>query len=573
MTDKHKTLTLSIAVLSISLCTAVSLTLYLLYSTAIKEEMERLTETVQSHARLIEAVSRFDKQHSDDYPKGPFEATLSQIREAHANYKGFGVTGEFTLAKLVDGEIVFLLRHKYMDTSTPRPVPINTPLAEPMRLALSGQSGVIVGLDYRGEKVLASFEPIKEMGLGLVAKIDFTEIRKPFYRTAGIVGCITLLIVLISVYILLRFNPFLNKLEEERLRVRNYLDVAGIMILALDSKGQITLINRKGCEVLEASAEQIVGLSWFEKFVLKDEQKNVFSAFQELMAGKIENIEFFENKIISMNGTVKLIFWTNRMLRDKQGQITGILSSGEDITARRNFETMLEESNKELDDFAYIASHDLKEPLRGIMNYSNFLLEDYGEQFDEDGRSKLNTLVFLGQRLSDFISSLLTFSRVGRLEYAYQETDLNAVVEDVISSIQVSLNEENIVVRMPQTLPTILCDKIRMREVFLNLISNAMKYNDKPEKWIEIGTQEAESEGGGMVFYVRDNGIGIREKHIDKVFMIFKRLHGRDKYGGGTGAGLTIVKKIIEKHGGSIWLKSTFGEGTTFYFTLGRIYR
>lgn len=130
---------------------------------------------------------------------------------------------------------------------------------------------------------------------------------------------------------------------------------------------------------------------------------------------------------------------------------------------------------------------------------------------------------------------------------------------------------------MPRPLPTVLCDRVRIGEVFRNLITNAMKYNDKPEKWVEIGVVNdggMDHDGGVVndhyVFYVRDNGIGIQEKHQDTIFRIFKRLHTRDKFGGGTGVGLTIVKKIIERHKGRIWVESTQGEGATFKFTLGK---
>ena len=226
----------------------------------------------------------------------------------------------------------------------------------------------------------------------------------------------------------------------------------------------------------------------------------------------------------------------------------------------------LDQSNKELDDFAYIASHDLKEPLRGIHNFSSFLLEDYAEKLDDDGRSKLETLMRLTRRMETLIDSLLQFSRLGRVDLGLDRVDLNQVVAEILDSLAISLREDRIEVRVPRPLPTVEADRVRVGEIFHNLIVNAMKYNDKPEKWIEIGWRE--QEGGPPVFYVRDNGIGIPEKHHDAVFRIFKRLHGRDKYGGGTGAGLTIVKKIVERHHGRIWLESSAGEGTTFYFTL-----
>lgn len=226
----------------------------------------------------------------------------------------------------------------------------------------------------------------------------------------------------------------------------------------------------------------------------------------------------------------------------------------------------LDQSNKELDDFAYIASHDLKEPLRGIHNFSSFLLEDYGGKLDGEGRSKLETLMRLTRRMETLIDSLLQYSRLGRVDLAIDRVDLNEIVAEILDSLAISLREEKVEARVPRPLPPVRADRARVGEIFYNLIVNAMKYNDKAEKHIEIGWRE--NPEGPPVFYVRDNGIGIPEKHHDAVFRIFKRLHGRDKYGGGTGAGLTIVKKIVERHHGRIWVESSAGEGTTFYFTL-----
>jgi signal transduction histidine kinase len=238
--------------------------------------------------------------------------------------------------------------------------------------------------------------------------------------------------------------------------------------------------------------------------------------------------------------------------------------------AERNVE--LAQSNRELDDFAYIASHDLKEPLRGIHNFAVFLLEDYGEKLDAEGRAKLETLPRLTRRMDDLIDSLLQFSRVGRVDLAIDQVDLAEIVAGVVESLAVALEEQRVEVRVPRPLPTVRCDRARVGEIFRNLLANAVKYNDKPEKWVEIGFEDARRDGAGRppIFYVRDNGIGIPGKHQDAIFRIFKRLHGRDQFGGGTGAGLTIVKKIVERHHGRVWVESAPGEGSTFYFTLER---
>ncbi|MCY7277519.1 MAG: GAF domain-containing protein, partial [Phormidesmis sp. CAN_BIN44] len=250
--------------------------------------------------------------------------------------------------------------------------------------------------------------------------------------------------------------------------------------------------------------------------------------------------------------------------------IVGIILKQADDLATINLE--LERSNTELDSFAYIASHDLKEPLRGIHNYSNFLMEDYAAVLDADGVSKLNTVVRLTQRMEDLINSLLHYSRLGRAELSRQPTNLAEVTRQAIDTLRISQPQSSIEFRLPRPLPTIHCDRTQISELFTNLLTNAIKYNDKSEKWVEIGFTQSDSGDPEdpllYTFYVRDNGIGIPPQHLERVFQIFKRLHTQDQYGGGTGAGLTIVQKIVERHGGKIWVESTIGEGSTFYFTL-----
>jgi len=227
--------------------------------------------------------------------------------------------------------------------------------------------------------------------------------------------------------------------------------------------------------------------------------------------------------------------------------------------------SQLDKSNKALDEFAYIVSHDLREPLRGISNLATFIEEDLSEHLGGKGASRLERMRHLTRRLETLIESILYYSRIDRTKSPFARVDLNYALAQAIDTIKLSLEQNKAQVSIPKNLPTVWCDSVRVGEVFLNLITNAMKYNDKPDKRIEIGFH---SEKNPIVFHVSDNGIGIREKHKEKIFQIFKRLHGQDKYGGGTGAGLTIVKKIIENHKGRIWVESTLGKGTTIYFTL-----
>jgi two-component system, chemotaxis family, sensor kinase Cph1 len=259
-----------------------------------------------------------------------------------------------------------------------------------------------------------------------------------------------------------------------------------------------------------------------------------------------------------------------------RSRIIGIVLQKADELALLN--TELERSNMELDSFAYVASHDLREPLRGIHNYSTFLMEDYGDKLGEEGASKLATLMRLTQRMEDLINSLLHYSRFGRTELVFQAVDLGQVVEGVLDMIAISQPTPT-EFRIPRPLPTVQCDRPQVIELFTNLISNAIKYNDREQKWVEIGYISPEEinpdlpkhlDRSQIVFFVRDNGIGIRAKHLDTIFKIFKRLHPADNYNGGTGVGLTITKKIVERHGGKIFVESIFGDGSTFYFTLGQ---
>jgi two-component system, chemotaxis family, sensor kinase Cph1 len=226
----------------------------------------------------------------------------------------------------------------------------------------------------------------------------------------------------------------------------------------------------------------------------------------------------------------------------------------------------LERSHMELDAFAYVASHDLKEPLRGIHNYSRFLLEDCAEKLRPEDIEKLRAMARLTQRMEDLLDSLLHYSRVSRSELRLKRCDLNKIVSDVLDLLSVRVAESQTDIRIPRKLPSIETDEGSTREVFSNLLSNALKYNDKTEKWIEIGFEERDE--SPTVLFVRDNGIGIEPEHMDSIFMIFRRLHAPKEFGGGTGAGLTIARKIVERHGGRMWVESSPGEGSTFYFTM-----
>jgi PAS domain S-box-containing protein len=701
--DKQKAAALSVIVLTAALCSLITLTICLLHRTAMRLEEQRLQEIVHSHAVLIEEFFHVREQFFKPDDKQHLETVLTTVFNAHLKEHCFGESGEFLIARQESGQIVFWPGQKHLSSALPPAVPLDSSLAEPMRRALSGQHGIMTGLDYRGKTVLAAYQWVPEMGIGLVAKIDLAEVRRPLFKTAVIAGGTALLLILAGSAVLLRFNPFLRRLEQERQRAQNYLDIAGAMIAVLDRNGRLQLINRQGCEILGGEQQGLLGLFWVEHCVQEQDRQRAAAALQRLLDGKEEQVDGIELNVQRIDGGQRIIDWSGRILRDRRGHKIGAVCSGADMTARRQSEQSLHDaqeafqatfeqaavgiahvapdgrllrvnrrlcaiigwpqeelltktimdithpdhlqrshakamnlaaepaqenysmekqylhrngnavwvnhtvslvrdkkgrpsyyisviediqarkameaalhertellvrSNKELDDFAYIASHDLKEPLRGIMSYSTFLLEDYGETLGGEGRDRLKAMGDLAGRLSDLTDDLLTFSRVGRLALACRTVDLNQLVEDVLATLKVGLDEDGVTVRIPKPLPAIICDAVRMREVYYNLITNAARYNDKEEKWVEIGALHPWNDPKQLLFYVCDNGIGIRERHLGKVFTMFKRLHSGSKYGRGTGAGLAIVKKIIERHDGHIWVESAEGEGTVFFFTV-----
>ena len=214
MSEQRRVFFLILIMAAVALVT-VGVTIFMLYGTAIDAQRARLIETAQSQARLIEAVARFDAIYSRDYPEGAEEATISQIVDAHSRHEGFSETGEFILARREGNNIVFLLSHRHLDFAQPEPVPLDSELAEPTRRALSGQSGTMVGLDYRGETVLAAYEPVAVLDLGIVAKLDMAEIQAPFIRASISVMGIAFVFIVLGIVLVRRVSsPMVRRLEE-----------------------------------------------------------------------------------------------------------------------------------------------------------------------------------------------------------------------------------------------------------------------------------------------------------------------------------------------------------------------
>ncbi|WP_375743199.1 ATP-binding protein [Corallococcus interemptor] len=261
--------------------------------------------------------------------------------------------------------------------------------------------------------------------------------------------------------------------------------------------------------------------------------------------------------------------------RALRGALVGVVLRHAEELARLSRE--LARSNAELDAFGGTVAHDLKEPLRGILQYSSFLQEDFGPALGADGRQQLEALAWLAKRTQELLDNLFEYSRLGRLELSWERTDQQALVEDVLKTLGARLEEGRVEVRLPRRLPTVACDAVRIRQVWANLISNAAKYQTAEPRWVEVGfvgpgearPEAARHVGASYLFYVKDPGIGIAPQFHEAIFELFRRLHPAQAYGGGSGAGLAIARRLVTLHGGALWVESAPGQGSTFYFTLG----
>jgi len=572
----------------------------------------------------------------------------------------------------------------------------------------------------------------------------------------------------------------------EKNRAQHYLDVAGVLIITLDVHQNITLINKKGCKVLGGQEKDILGLNWFDNFILPEQVVEVKGVFNQIIDGGIRAVEYYENSIVRMDGEERLIAWHNSILKDDNDNIIGLLSSGEDITVRQqavisqqeayeqvisrqaavlnltedlrieiaerinaentikrqnqflialqtttlellseldlstllknivtraaqimdteagylelvdqlsgklipqvgigalseslehisqpgegiagsvwktgepiiienydqwpdrveNFssnsirsiigvplligtdvigvlglahpfdsdksfdqETVdymtqfahlasiaienarlfsaakkelegrqqterereqlvveLETKNRELESFVYTVSHDLKSPLVSISGFSSNLLKRYQEQLDDRGKHYLQRLQANVKHMEDLITVLLELSRIGRVVGELTPFPVESLLEDIVKTLSGEIGKSKAELTITHPLPTVWADRVRLGQVFSNLLDNSIKFRDKDRHLkIEIGCQEIELD---FLFYVRDNGMGIDPRYSEKIFLPFQKLNQESE---GLGIGMALASRIVEFHGGRIWFDSTPGEGTTFFFTL-----
>jgi PAS domain S-box-containing protein len=325
----------------------------------------------------------------------------------------------------------------------------------------------------------------------------------------------------------------------------------------------IRSINAVGLEELGYTLEELDESNLSILF----NNESVFSEdeYQQIIAqGSVKNLE---KNIRLKNGEIRPTLFSVSVMNDKEGNVSAFICTARDITDQKIAEKKLKEHtvelekiNKELDQFAYIASHDLKAPLRAIANLSEWIEEDLGSDLPEGVKEHTKLLRSRVGRMQSLIDGILSYSRVSRTEVKYETIDTDKLIEEVLNIIAVPASFEIV---KEAVFPLINADRVRMEQVFTNLISNVVKYHDKESGKITLGHKKLENV---HEFSVADDGPGIPPEYHEKIFVIFQTLEARDKIES-TGVGLSIVKKIIEENGGTIKVESVPGEGTKFIFT------
>jgi light-regulated signal transduction histidine kinase (bacteriophytochrome) len=280
--------------------------------------------------------------------------------------------------------------------------------------------------------------------------------------------------------------------------------------------------------------------------------------------------ETVEIPILRRDGTIRTLLWNSATVFAADGKTpVSTIAQGHDITLRKQAVDKLKQttaeltrSNEELQRFAYVASHDLQEPLRMVASYVQLLERRYKDKLDDDASEFINFAVEGTKRMQNLINDLLAYSRVDSQGKPFEPVNMEQILGYTLANLEVAVEESHTIVTH-DLLPTVIGDEGQMVQVFQNLVANAIKFHGKEAPRVHISAELKENE---WVFSVKDNGIGIEPQYFDRIFIIFQRLHGQEYPG--TGTGLSIVKRIVERHGGRVWVESEYNKNTTFYFSI-----
>jgi PAS domain S-box-containing protein len=381
-----------------------------------------------------------------------------------------------------------------------------------------------------------------------------------------------------------------QELETQTITLRSILDSMAEGLVAADEQGKFIIWNSAAEKIVGLGPETMPTRDWTEHYGLfLPDMVTPFPPEQNPLARAIRGENgtaemFLRNPSLPQGAWIEA---SANPLRDKQGALRGGVVAFRDVTQRRidereiqklnnELEQRVEErtaqlqiANKELESFSYSVSHDLRAPLRHIGGFSKMLMEEFGGTLEPGAKHYLDRILAGTQTMGVLVDELLNLARVGRHALNRQETRLNPIIADVIAMLEPDTAGRHIDWKIAD-LPVLECDPVLVKQIFQNLLANALKFTrSRAQTVIEIDCkQEANREDGQTVFLIRDNGIGFNMKYVDKLFGVFQRLHRPEDFEG-TGIGLATVQRIVQKHGGRVWAEGEVDQGATFYFTLG----
>ena len=367
------------------------------------------------------------------------------------------------------------------------------------------------------------------------------------------------------------FNQMSDDLDQttvSRDYVENIIKSMTESLVVVSPEGTIQAVNPAACDLLGYQESELLGQPAGKVF--PESRDPSFNGSWGVEFTKNEIIRGVEKIYLSRDGRSVPVLFSSSMLPNGHGDVHGMVWVAQDITARNQADETLKttvmelsRSNKELEEFAHVASHDLQEPLRMVSSYTQLLERRYKDKLDSDANEFIGYAVDGAKRMQTQINDLLAYSRVTTQGDTFEATDCSDVFESAVTNLTAVIEEsEAVVTRDP--LPTLPADASQIVSVFQNLIGNAIKYRGDQPPLIHVSAVES---GDDWLFSFKDNGIGIESEFAERIFVIFQRLHGKAEYAG-TGIGLAICKKVVERHGGRIWVESEPQKGSTFYFTL-----
>jgi len=566
-----------IAILIIVTTIVASSTLWILYETSFSQERLRLVDVVKSRARLIEAIVRNEVNNGKENNKSLSyweNETLDQIVNAHRNFKGFGKTGEFTLARKNNGLIDFVLRQRHSFLDKPDPIPFDSMLAAPMRLALLGYSGTIIGNDYRGENVLAAYEPVGIIDLGIVAKIDIYEIQKPFIRSALYILLIVVLVSLLgSLIIFYTIIPIINKIKETEQRFHQLFINNYTPVILVDAKNaRIIDANNAAIKYYRYTLDEIVS---YNLNVLSPAP--VFSVLKELYEVKINKSKSVITQHRLQNGDIRDVEILMSLVQlDKEKIIYCVIL---DITEKLQKEKKYKRLHKDLEQARKMEAlgqltggiaHDFNNMLGIIMGYTEIARDNLPNSGDGKVSGYLDQVLVASTRAKELISSMMLFSR--RNEGDYQTINISSLVTEDIKMLR-SIIPTSIEIKssVAENLPAILIEPIKLQQLIMNLCVNARDAMDE-EGILTIKLDflkdlndfcpvcNEKIEGDWLCLSVTDTGSGIPD---DVVEHLFEPFFTTKEQGKGTGMGMAVVHGIVMDLKAHILIDTTIGKGTT----------